>query len=371
MAVTAKGMKKIRVSDSIESLVPYPPGKPIAELERELGITGSIKLASNENPFGPSKKAVKAIAESLSDLHRYPDGSSYYLRQRLSDRLKVDPQMLIFGNGSNEIIELLIRTFLSPGDEVVMGDPSFAVYPLATKAFGAKPVTVPLTPDLRHDLPSMADAITERTRLVLIANPNNPTGTIITHDELKRFMEKAPEDVIVCLDEAYFEFVESRAFPMTIGYILEGRPVVLLRTFSKIYGLAGLRIGYGLSRPDIIGYMNRVRQPFNVNSLAQVAAIAALDDEEHLRITQENNRDGLKFLFEGLKKAGLECIPTQANFFLVKVGDGGAVYDALLRKGVIVRPMSSYGLSEYVRVTVGLPEENKRFLKALLQATGR
>lgn len=371
MGSSTKDVKKIPVSMSVESLVPYPPGKPIAELERELGIAGSIKLASNENPFGPSQKAVKAITESLSDLHRYPDGSCYYLRQRLSDRLKIDPEMLIFGNGSNEIIELLIRTFLNAEGTVVMGDPSFAVYPLATMAFGAKPVLVPLTADLRHDLDAMARAVTKSTRLVLIANPNNPTGTIVTEEELKRFMGKVPDDVIVCLDEAYFEFVESSEFPRTIRYILEGRAIVMLRTFSKIYGLAGLRIGYGVARPDIIDYMNRVRQPFNVNSLAQAAALAALDDEGHLRRTRENNRDGLKFLFTELKRAGFECVPTQANFFLVKVGNGQGVYNALLKKGVIVRPMGSYGLSEFIRVTIGLPDENKRFLTALLQAAGR
>jgi histidinol-phosphate aminotransferase len=362
-----KEIKKIRVPESIETLVPYPPGKPIEELERELGITGSIKLASNENPLGPSKKAITAVSGALKNLNRYPDGSCYYLKERLSSVLGITPDMLIIGNGSNEIIELLMRTCLSPGMEVIMAEPSFAVYPLATMASQCVPRSVALTTDLRHDLKAMADLINDKTRLIFIANPNNPTGTIVSEAELKEFMERVPEDVVVCVDEAYFEFVEAREFPDSLRYVSQGRAVLVLRTFSKIYGLAGLRVGYGVSRPDIIGYMNRVRQPFNVNSLAQVAALAALDDAEHLRATKENNREGLSHLFNALKKEGFECVPTHANFFLVKVGDGRAVYEALLKKGVIVRPMASYGLPQYIRVTVGLPEENKRFLDSFVE----
>lgn len=361
----------MRPSNGVESLVPYPPGKPIEELERELGISGSIKLASNENPLGPSKKAVDAIAGALKNLHRYPDGSCYYLKERLSERLGVPEDMLIIGNGSNEIIELLIRTFLGNGGEAVMGEPSFAVYPLAVQAAGAVARKVALTKDLRHDLQAMAKAVTEKTRLVFIANPNNPTGTINTAGEFDAFMKALPDGVIVCVDEAYFEFVRDRAFPDSLKYVKDGRPVVVLRTFSKIYGLAGLRVGYGISHPGIIDYMNRVRQPFNVNSLAQVAALAALGDDAHLEKTRENNEKGLAYLFKELGKTGLECVPTEANFFLVKVGDGLGVYNALLKKGVIVRPMASYGLPEYIRVTVGLPDENARFIRAFTEAVDK
>ncbi len=364
----AVSMKKL-VSDEIEALVPYPPGKPIEEVERELGIKGSIKLASNENPLGPSPKAVEAVAKALNNLHRYPDGGCYYLKEKLARRLKVKPENLIIGNGSNEIIELIIRTFLRSGDEAVMGNPSFAVYPLVVPAAGGKSVLVPLK-NLTHDLDAMFDAITEKTKLVFIANPNNPTGTMNTKAQLDKFISRLPSDIILILDEAYYEFVTDKDFPNSLDYLNSGKNVVILRTFSKIYGLAGLRIGYGIAPENLNVYMNKVRQPFNVNSLAQIAAMAALDDEEHLKMSQKNNREGLEYLFRELKSMGFECVPTQANFFLIKVGKGKEVYDALLRQGVIVRPMGSYGLGEYLRVTVGLPEENKRFVETLRNTVG-
>lgn len=371
MAV-AKGIEALRrtvsVPENISTLVPYPPGKPIEELERELGITGSIKLASNENPLGPSPKALEAVRGALKALNRYPDGSGYYLREKLSERLGVPGDALVLANGSNEVIELMVRAFLRPGDEVVMADPSFAVYPIVTKAAGARSLTVPLT-DLRHDLGAMAEAITDKTRIVFIANPNNPTGTIVTNRELRDFLRRVPDDVVVCLDEAYYEYVRSTSYPDGLSYVKEGWPVVVLRTFSKIYGLAGLRVGYGVAHPEIAGYLNRVRQPFNVNSLAQAAALAALDDEAHLKKSIENNTSGLEHLTRELKGLGYECVPTEANFFMIKVGDGRGVYDALLGRGVIVRPMASYGLDEYIRVTVGTPEENRRFLDALSAVT--
>lgn len=359
------------VPEYIENLVPYPPGKPIEELERELGIKDSIKLASNENPLGPSRKAIKAIEGALRGLHRYPDGSCFYLRERLSSVLGVSPEMIILGNGSNEIIELLVRTFLTGGDEAIMADPSFAVYPLVVQACGGRAVRIPLDGDLRHDLKRMGEAITERTRIVFIANPNNPTGTIVREGELREFLNSIPDNIIVCIDEAYYEYVRSRDFPTTLEYIKEGRSVLLLRTFSKIYGLAGLRIGYGVARADIVEYMNRVRQPFNVNLLAQVAALSALDDRDHVERSRENNIQGLEYLFGEIQGLGYECVPTEANFFLIKVGDGEGVYRALLREGVIVRPMRSYGLGEYIRVTVGLPEENRRFVEAFSRVTAR
>ncbi|MBI5643949.1 MAG: histidinol-phosphate transaminase [Deltaproteobacteria bacterium] len=353
---------KLKVSRNIESIIPYPPGKPIEELERELGITGSIKLASNENPLGPSKKALGAVSKCLSGLHRYPDGSCFYLKEKLAKALGVDQSMLIFGNGSNEIIELLIRAFLTKGDEALMADPSFAVYPIVVKTVGAKATLVPLI-EMRHDLKAMSGYINKKTRIIFIANPNNPTGTIVTQKEFDRFMKSVPKDVIVCVDEAYYEFVRSREYPDTMPYVKSGRPVVILRTFSKIYGLAGLRIGYGIAHPGLVGYLNRVRQPFNVNSLAQAAAMAALDDRAHLKKTRDNTIAGLKYLYKEIGRLGFECVKTEANFFLVKVGDGRGTYDALLKKGVIVRPMASYNLPEYIRVTVGLPEENERFVK--------
>lgn len=368
--ITREKTLKLKVSKNISSLVPYPPGKPIEELERELGIKGSIKLASNENPLGPSKKALEAVARALGNLHRYPDGSCYYLKEKLAVKLGVDPSMLIFGNGSNEIIELLVRAFLKKGEEAVMADPSFAVYPIVIKTVGARGAIAPLK-DMRHDLRAMARLINDKTRIIFIANPNNPTGTIVTDSEFSRFMKDVPDDVIVCVDEAYSEFVRSGEYPDTLSYIKEGRPVLLLRTFSKIYGLAGLRVGYGVAHPEIVDFMNRVRQPFNVNSLAQVAAMAALDDTEHLKKTLQNNDSGLKYLFKEVRALGFECVETEANFFLIKVGDGKVVYNALLKKGVIVRPMASYNLPEYIRVTVGLPEENERFIKSFAEVAGR
>jgi histidinol-phosphate aminotransferase len=353
----------IRVPGEIDSLVPYPPGKPIEELERELGIKGSIKLASNENPLGPSPLAIKAVKEALGGLNRYPDGSSYYLKNKLSSRLGLPQEMLTLGNGSNEIIELLVRTYLAPGEEAVIGEPSFAVYPLVVQAAGGVAVRVPLK-DFTHDLSAMAERITEKTRLVFIANPNNPTGTMVTGPAFDAFMKRVPDGVIVCMDEAYFEYVRGPAYPASLRYVEEGWPVVVLRTFSKIYGLAGARVGYGVAHPEITDYINRVRQPFNVNSLAQAAALAALDDHVHIKKSLENNVLGLKYLFDAVTGLGYECVPTEANFFLIKVGDGKGVYEALLKKGVIVRPMASYGLPEFIRVTVGLPEENRRFVEA-------
>lgn len=352
------------VPERIASLVPYPPGKPIEELERELGISGSIKLASNENPVGPSSKALEAIAAALNGINRYPDGSAYYLKEKLSERLGLTSGSLFIGNGSNEVIELLISVF-AQGGEVIYPDPSFAVYPIAVKAHGATGVAVPLNDSLTIDLPAMAKKITEETRLVFIANPNNPTGTMVCAEAFDAFMEKVPESVIVCMDEAYAEYVVSEDYPDTLKYVKEGRAVIGLRTFSKIYGLAGLRIGYGFAPPEIIGYLERVRQPFNVNSLAQAAALMALDDDEHVRRSREVNAEGLKYLYSELDKLSIEYVRSEANFFLIKVGDGKGVYEALLKTGVIVRPMASYGLPEFIRVTVGLKLENERFIGAL------
>ena len=353
----------IPVSEDILSLVPYSPGKPIEELERELGIT-AIKLASNENPLGPSMVALEALKGAIQNLHRYPDGSCFYLKKRLSSFLGVPEDMLITGNGSNEIIELLVRTFIRKGDEAVMGDPSFAVYPLAVQSAGGTSVKVPLK-NFTIDMEKIAASLTERTRLVFISNPNNPTGTIVGKDAVEALIKKLPKGALLCMDEAYFEFVNNASYPDSIKYVKQGFPVVALRTFSKIYGLAGLRVGYGVAPPELAEYMNRVRQPFNVNSLAQAAATAALDDISHVEKSKKNNAEGLKYLYNELEKLGMDYVPAEANFFLIKAGDGQVLYEGLLSKGVIVRPMKSYAMPRYIRVTVGTPEENSRFISAL------
>lgn len=357
-------MTKLRnlVSEEIENLIPYPPGKPIEELEREYGIQGSVKLASNENALGPSPKAVHAIKDALDGLHRYPDGSGYYLKESLAKFYDLDPENLIIGNGSNEIIELIFRTFLLPGDEVVVARPTFVVYELVAQASRGKSVVVPLK-DMTYDLESMLEKITPRTRFVFVANPNNPTGTIVKRNAFERFLSSVPDDVIVVLDEAYCEYVTDSEFPSGIEYWNAGKLVVVLRTFSKIYGLAGLRIGYGIASTELINNMNKVRQPFNVNSLAQIGARVALNDRKHVEMSRENNKKGIDYLFGELRDLGYFCLPTQANFFLIRVGNNAAeIYERLLRKGVIIRPMKGYNLDEYIRVTVGLPEENRRFL---------
>lgn len=354
----------LKVSKEIESLIPYPPGKPIEELERELGITGSIKLASNENPIGPSTLALEAIKEAAGGVNRYPDGSCFYLKRKLSEKLGLPMESIFIGNGSNEVIELLVRVFASKG-EVIYPEPSFAVYSLAVQATQAVGVAVPLKGDLTIDLGAMAQRIGPRTRLVFIANPNNPTGTMVDSDEFAAFMDVVPPGVIVCMDEAYAEYVRAPDYPVTLDYVLEGRAVVGLRTFSKIYGLAGLRIGYGFAPPEIVDFLERVRQPFNVNTLAQSAALSAIDDIEHVKRSRDVNAEGLKYLYAEIEKLSLEYVETEANFFLIKVGDGMGVYNALLKRGVIVRPMASYGLDDYIRVSVGLVKENERFIETL------
>ncbi len=352
------------VPEWIRTLTPYPPGKPIEELERELGIRDSIKLASNENPLGPSPRAVAAIAAVLADLHRYPDGSAFYLKRRLAERLGVSEAELIVGNGSNEIIELAVRTFLRPGDEAVMADQAFVVYRLVVQSAGGSSRMVPLR-DFTHDLEAIAAAVTPRTRLVFLGNPNNPTGTIFRRAAWHAFLGRLPEHLLVVADEAYAEYVEDPEYPDTIRERGDRVPVLSLRTFSKLYGLAGLRIGYGVAAAPVIDALDRIRQPFNVNALALAGARAALDDEEHVRRTLAANRAGMAFLVEAFRALGLAHVPSAANFVLVRVGDGARVYEALLRRGVIVRPMAVYGFPEHVRVTVGTEAENARFVATL------
>lgn len=349
----------------IENLTPYPPGKPIEELERELGIVGSIKLASNENPLGPSPKAIKAIKENINNIHRYPDGSCYYLRQKLSKKFGLPMNKIILGNGSNEIIKLVVHTFLSPDEEVILPFPTFLMYEKIVQSFAGKIVTVPLL-DFSIDLSAILAAVSSKTKIIIINNPNNPTGRGLNKKDISQFLHSIPSDLIVILDEAYIEFSTDPNIASSLE-LLESYPLlVILRTFSKTYGLAGLRIGYGFASETIVDSMNLVRQPFNVNYLAQAGALAALDDDEFVEKTRTLTQDGLVFLYSHLDRIGLEYIPTQTNFFLIKTPLGAhETYQRMLKEGVIVRSMESFGLNDHIRINVGLPEENERFIKTL------
>jgi histidinol-phosphate aminotransferase len=357
------------VNTALAALPVYQPGRPIEEVARELGRCPDeiLKLASNENPLGPSPRALRALQEALPRVNLYPDGNAFYLKQRLAAHLEVQPANLLLGNGSNELIELVGHAYMGPGVEVVVSEFCFAVYPLVTQLFGARLVTVPAK-RYGHDLDAMLGAITPRTRVVFVANPNNPTGTTVPAGALERFADAVPPHVLLVVDEAYVEFLDSP--PNLLARLREGAQsnLLLLRTFSKIYGLAGLRLGYGIGVPELIALLEKARQPFNVNALAQAAALAALDDAEHVRRTRENNAQGLRFFEAAFRRIGLEFIPSAANFILVRVGEGQRVFEAMQRQGVIVRPMGGYGLGEWVRITIGTPEQNERCLAALQNA---
>ena len=360
---------KLKIPESILEIDPYVPGKPIEELEREYGIRDSIKLASNENPLGPSPKAVEAVSKALLNLHRYPDGSGHDLIGKLADHVGVKPENIVIGNGSDDIIGILATTFLRPGDEAVMPRPSFLMYDIAVKCMGAKPIAVPLK-NLAMDLDAMAKAVTGNTRLVFICNPNNPTGTCVSAEALESFVQQLPGHVITVVDEAYIEFARDPECGSAIKMVGD-YPVVALRTFSKVYGLAGLRVGYGVMSAEIAGLVNRVRHPFNVNTLAQAGALAALEDVGYVQRTLNLVHEGLDFMFASLKEMGIKCFATQPNFFLIDMGrNADEVYRQMLKEGVIVRSMTSYGYPEYIRITVGLPEENQRLLAALKKIRG-
>jgi len=354
------------LNPNLTQLPVYLPGRPIEEVARELGLPPSdvIKLASNENPLGPSPKAIEAMRNVLNHLHLYPDGSAFYLKKKLATRLGVQPENLIFGNGSNEILEFVGHTVISPGCEVVVSQYAFAVYPIVTQLFGGTLVTVPAK-NLGHDLEAMAKAITPNTRVVFVANPNNPTGTMNSNEEIYRFIQSVPSHVLIAFDEAYVEFLEEP--PALLDWIRSGSypNLLLMRTFSKIYGLAGLRLGYGIACPSLIQAMEKVRQPFNVNAIIQAGALAALDDDAHLRATVINNCTGIALFEQELKELGVPFVPSSTNFILLQVGDGLGIFQALQRRGIITRPMASYGLPEWIRISIGTPTENRRCLDAL------
>jgi histidinol-phosphate aminotransferase len=360
------------VIPSVAALAPYEPGKPIEELERELGISDPVKLASNENPLGPSPRAIEAIKAALPELNRYPDGASFELRRRIAAHHGIDANRIFAASGSVEVIHLLAFLFLRRGLNSVYSEHSFAIYPLATAAAGGEHKVAPTSDGYSHDLDAIAKSVDANTRLVFLANPNNPTGTIYRRDEWKRFLARVPENAVIVADEAYFEFVRDAGYPDSLQYHDdERRLIVTLRTFSKIFGLAGIRVGYAVARPDIIEMLNHVRQPFNVTSLAQAAVVAAMDDKAHIARTLQVNAEGMDYLETEFKRLGVAFVPSHANFILADVGDGGVVYNKLLRKGVIVRPMGGYGYPRHVRISVGLSEENRRLVAALAEVLGK
>jgi histidinol-phosphate aminotransferase len=348
----------------LRDLAVYEPGKPIEETARELGADAreSIKLASNENPLGPSPKALAAMRGALESAHLYPDGGGYYLREALAAKLDCTKDQIILGSGSNEIIEFLGHAFLGSGDDVIASEHAFIAYKLVAAVFGARTIEVP-SPDLRHDLDGMIAAITPKTRLIFVANPNNPTGTLAGQNEIDRFVERVPENIVIVFDEAYFEYLEDP--PDTLRFVRAGRNVAVLRTFSKIQGLASLRIGYCLARPELIQVLQKVRQPFNVNGLSQVAALAGLADDEHLRETKRITDEGRAYLQAEFKAMNLRFVPSVANFVLVQVGDGAGIFRKLLERRIIVRALKGYNLPEWIRISVGTMEQNRKCIAAL------
>jgi histidinol-phosphate aminotransferase len=375
------------LNPNLKNLPVYQPGRPIEEVARELGLpAGSIiKVASNENPFGPSPLAAAAMQKALAGVNLYPDGNAFYLKQKLAAKLGVEPANLVLGNGSNEIIEFVAHALLSGTGilpvqtnetgwkpvppEVVVSQFCFAVYPIVTKLFGANLITVPAK-NYGHDLPAMLRAITPRTRIVFVANPNNPTGTLAPREEIIQFVNDVPDDVLLVMDEAYIEFLDDPLDLVSLVRLGARENLILMRTFSKIYGLAGMRIGYGIANPELISALEKIRQPFNINLLAQSAALAALDDDEHVRKTRQNNFAGLEFFSRAFRDLKLEFVPSFANFILVRVGEGQRVFEAMQKQGVIVRPMGGYQLPEWIRISIGTPQENQRCFEALKIALG-
>ena len=354
------------LNPALKDVPVYLPGRPIEEVAREMGLPASdiIKLASNENPLGPSPAALTAMQKAITHLHLYPDGNAFYLKERLAKKLGMEPTNLILGNGSNEIIEFVGHALMGPGVDVVVSQYCFAIYPIIARLFGANPIVVPAR-NYGHDLPAMLAAITPETKVVFVANPNNPTGTLAPREDVLRLVNEVPKSVLLVMDEAYIEFLDEPVDLLPLIRRGEKPNLLIMRTFSKIFGLAGLRLGYGIAQPELIAALEKVRQPFNINSIAQAGALAALDDAEHVRKTRANNAAGLKFLTEGLKQLGLELIPSSANFILARAVDGQRVFNELQKRGVIVRSLGGYQLPEWIRISVGTPEENRRCLAAL------
>jgi histidinol-phosphate aminotransferase len=356
------------VPDYIESLKPYVPGKPIEETEREYNVTNVIKLASNENPLGPSPLAIEAIEVAARKVHLYPDGASFYLVRRLAKHLNVEPNEVFVGSGSNEIIELAIRTFTTPDDEALLSAGSFVMYKVALQSHGRRFVEVPMQLGYRYDLKAMADALTPKTRLVFLANPDNPTGTAFSKSELDAFLKKVSPETFVVLDEAYFEYVDWAEYPNGLEYFRALPNLMVLRTYSKIYGLAGVRLGYGVMNSKLVGYLNRTRMPFNLSSIAQAAGIAALDDVEHLRTTRETTHRGLRYLEKELRALGLDVPGSHANFVFVELNrPAHPVYEGLLRRGVITRPVPGSGWPNGLRISAGLQSQNERLVRAMAE----
>ena len=358
------------ITENIASLEPYPPGKPIEEVERELGITGVIKLASNENPLGPSPRAVAAITAALPGLHRYPDASGHQLKQALAEHLDLDMTNIILGNGSDEIIELSIHAFLRPGEEVIISDPTFLFYSKVVQVAAGKLVQIPLK-RFQHDLTGIRKAVGDNTRLIFLDNPNNPSGSLTPAEELRSFIADLPKTTILVLDEAYRDFVRNAELIEPQELIATDQPIIFMRTFSKAYGLAGLRIGYGIGHSELINYLDRVRQPFNVNSLAQIGAIAALEDKEFYQKTRDTTWTGLDYIWSELDKMGVIYHRCQTNYFLIELDKPAReIVDQLIKKGIIVRSMESYGLKQAFRLTIGSAEENERFIKTFQEVMG-
>jgi histidinol-phosphate aminotransferase len=357
------------VNLALKTLPTYQPGRPIEDVARELNLPANeiIKLASNENPLGPAPLAIAAMQKVLANLNLYPDGNAFYLKQKLAEKLGMAPANLVLGNGSNEIIEFVGHAYFAPGVDVVVSQFCFAIYPLVAKMMGANLITVPAQ-NHGHDLPAMLQAITPQTRVVFVANPNNPTGTLASREEVIQFVNDVPDDVLLVMDEAYIEFLNDAVDLVSLVRLGTRQNLLLMRTFSKIFGLAGLRIGYGIGHPDLIAALEKIRQPFNINSIAQAGALAALDDAEHMRKTRENNMRGLDFFYQAFRDLKLEYIPSSTNFILVRVGEGQRVFEAMQKHGVIVRPMGGYQLPEWIRISVGTPKENERGLGALKSA---
>ena len=354
----------MKLNPQLDQLPVYHGGRPLEEVARELGLPAAdlIKLASNENPLGPSPKAIAAMRAKAAQVHLYPDGNAFYLRQRVAEKLGVDPANLVFGNGSNEIIEFVSRALLGPNTNIVVSQYCFAIYPIAAHLAGANCISVPAK-NFGHDLAAMRAAITPETRIVFVANPNNPTGTRASNEAVMELVNSIPDELLLVMDEAYFEFIDDA--PNLLPLISEKQNLLLMRTFSKIHGLAGLRVGYGIGHPDFIGALEKIRQPFNLNALAQAAALAALKDEEHVRATRENNTEGLRFFENAFAKMGIDTVPSHANFILSKVGYGQEVFEKLQQHGIITRAMVGYGLPEWIRISIGTPVENGRCLSAL------